>query len=84
LTIKQICVKVNKQVNLYVKEDSLMAINISGRKPNLRKRIRSHALNTTNSTQGLNLQVVRLEDGTRVRISAKEARTLRKAEKVDA
>ena len=61
-----------------------MAINITGRKPNLRKRLRSHALNTTNSTQGLNLQVVRLEDGTRVRISAKEARTLRKSEKVNA
>ena len=60
-----------------------MAINISSRKPNLRKRLRSHALNTTNSTQAFNLQVVRLEDGTRVRISAKEARTLRKAEKVN-
>ncbi len=60
-----------------------MAINISSRKPNKRKRIRSHALNTTNSTQNLNLQVVRLEDGTRVRISAKEARTLRKADKVE-
>ena len=59
-----------------------MAVNISGRKPNMKKRIRSHALNTTNSVQKLNLQVVRLEDGTRVRISAKEARTLRKAEKV--
>ncbi len=61
-----------------------MAINITSRKPNLRKRIRSHALNTTNSTQKLNLQVVRLEDGTKVRITAKEARTIRKAEKVDA
>lgn len=61
-----------------------MAINISRRKPNKRKRIRSHALNTTNSTQNLNLQVVRLEDGSRVRISAKEARTFRKAEKVKA
>ena len=61
-----------------------MAINISSRKPNKSKRIRSHALNTTNSTQNLNLQVVRLVDGTRVRISAKEARTLRKSEKVDA
>ena len=61
-----------------------MAINITGRKPNLRKRIRSHALNTTNSTQKLNIQVVRLEDGTKVRITAKEARTLRKAEKVEA
>lgn len=61
-----------------------MAINISNRKPNKSKRIRSHALNTTNSTQKLNLQVVRLEDGTRVRITTKEARTLRKAEKVSA
>ena len=60
-----------------------MAINISNRKPNLNKRTRSHALNTTNSTQALNLQVVRLEDGTKVRISAKEARILRKAEKVN-
>ena len=60
-----------------------MAINISSRKPNKRKRLRSHALNTTNSTQALNLQVVRLEDGTRVRVSAKEARTLRKAEKIN-
>lgn len=61
-----------------------MAINISNRKPNQKKRIRSHALNTTNSVQKLNLQVVRLEDGTRVRVTAKEARTLRKAEKVEA
>lgn len=61
-----------------------MAVNISSRKPNKNKRIRSHALNTTNSTQKLNLQVVRLEDGSRVRVSAKEARTFRKAEKVDA
>ncbi len=60
-----------------------MAINISSRKPNKSKRIRSHALNTTNSTQALNLQVVRLEDGTRVRMSAKEIRTFRKADKVN-
>ena len=60
-----------------------MAINITSRKPNMNKRIRSHALNTTNSTQKLNLQVVRLEDGTKVRISAKEARTLRKTEKMN-
>lgn len=60
-----------------------MAINISSRKPNKSKRLRSHALNTTNSVQKLNLQVVRLEDGTKVRISAKEARTLRKAEKIN-
>ena len=61
-----------------------MAINISNRKPNNSARDRSHALNTHNRRQKLNLQVVRLEDGTRVRISAKEARTLRKADKVNA
>lgn len=60
-----------------------MAINISSRKPNKNKRLRSHALNTTNSTQALNLQVVRLEDGSRVRMSAKEARTLRRSDSVE-
>lgn len=55
-----------------------MAINVSNRKPNCSARQRSHALNTTNRKQKLNLQVIRLEDGTRVRISAKEARTLKK------
>ncbi len=58
-----------------------MAVNVTGRKPNMKKRIRSHALNTTNSSQGLNLQVYRLEDGTKVRITAKEKRTLKKNEK---
>lgn len=58
-----------------------MAINVSNRKPNKRKRIRSRALNTTNSTQNLNLQVYRLEDGTKVRISTKEMRTLLKNQK---
>ncbi len=55
-----------------------MAINISNRKPNCKARERSHALNTTNRKQKLNLQVVRLGDGTKVRISAKEKRTLYK------
>lgn len=59
-----------------------MAINLSNRKPNKSKNLRSHALNTTNSTQNLNLQVVRLEDGTRVRLSAKEIKTARKVNKV--
>lgn len=58
-----------------------MAVNVTGRKPNKKKRIRSHALNTTNSSQDLNLQVYRLEDGTKVRITAKEKRTLKKNEK---
>ena len=55
-----------------------MAINVSNRKPNCSARQRSHALNTSNRKQSLNLQVVRLMDGTRVRVSAKEARTLKK------
>lgn len=55
-----------------------MAINVTERKPNF-KNIRSHALNATRKKQGLNLQVVRTMDGRRVRISAKEARLLKKA-----
>ena len=55
-----------------------MAINVSNRKPNNSARARSHALNTTNRRQKLNLQVVRLEDGRRVRVTTKEKRTLLK------
>ena len=58
-----------------------MGKNLSCKKPNSANK-RSHALNSTKTQQKVNLQVVRLEDGTRVRVSAKEARTLRKAEKV--
>lgn len=57
-----------------------MAKNITNRKPNV-KNLRSHALNATKKKQGLNLQVVRLEDGTRVRISTKDKRTLLKNQK---
>lgn len=55
-----------------------MAINVSNRKPNSSARKRSHALNTTNRNQKLNLQVVRLEDGRRVRVTTREKRTLLK------
>ena len=58
-----------------------MAINITSRKPNCKARNRSHALNKTNRKQKLNLQVVRLADGTRVRISSKEKRTIFKDDK---
>ncbi len=58
-----------------------MAVNVSIRKPNKKKRIRSHARNTTNSSQDLNLQVFRLQDGTKVRLTTKEKRTLLKNEK---
>jgi len=57
-----------------------MAVNITTRKDNV-KNLRSHALNATKKRQNLNLQVFRLEDGTKVRLSAKEIRTLRKNEK---
>lgn len=56
-----------------------MATNISNRKPNF-KNLRSHARNKTSKKQGLNLQVVRLENGEKVRLSAKEIRTLKKEE----
>lgn len=57
-----------------------MAVNVSKRTGNV-KNTRSHALNANKKRQNLNLQVYRLEDGTKVRISAKEKRTLLKNEK---
>ncbi len=57
-----------------------MAINVSNRVGNVKNK-RSHALNATKKRQNLNLQVVRLEDGTKVRISTKEKRTLLKGQK---
>ena len=59
-----------------------MAVNITTRRDNV-KNIRSHALNATKKRQNLNLQVYRLEDGTKVRLSAKEIRTLRKEQPND-
>lgn len=53
-----------------------MAVNLSGRKPNF-KNLRSHALNTTKKKQKLNLQAVNI-DGKKLRLSAKELKTLRK------
>lgn len=60
-----------------------MAVNVSKKKPLFGNK-RSHALNATRKKQSANLQVVTLEDGTKVRLSAREIRTLRKDEKVDA
>ena len=57
-----------------------MAVNVSKRNGNV-KNIRSHALNATKTRQNVNLQVYRLEDGTKVRLSTKEIRTLKKSEK---
>ena len=58
-----------------------MAVKITNKKPLFGNK-RSHALNATRKKQGVNLQVVRLEDGTKVRVSARELRTARKDEKV--
>ena len=54
-----------------------MAVNVSNRKGNV-KNIRSHALNTTKIRQKTNLQVVKLDDGSKVRLSVKEIRTMNK------
>ncbi len=60
-----------------------MAINITNRKPNV-KNLCSHANNKTKKKQGLNLVVVRDVTGKKYRISAKELRTLKKDQKVEA
>lgn len=57
-----------------------MAINISQRTGNVKNK-RSHALNATKTRQKLNLQVYRLDDGTKTRLSTKEKRTLLKNQK---
>ncbi len=54
-----------------------MAIKATTRKP-LKGNDRSHALNTSKRARKLNLQVHTLEDGTKVRLTAREKRTLRK------
>ncbi len=57
-----------------------MPVNVTTRKGNVKNK-RSHALNATKTRQNLNLQVYRLEDGTKVRLSTKEKRTLLKNDK---
>lgn len=54
-----------------------MAINVSNRTGNV-KNLRSHSLRATKKRQKLNLQVVRLDDGSKVRMSTKEKRELLK------
>ena len=57
-----------------------MAVNVTNRTGNVKNK-RSHALNATKTRQKLNLQVVRLDDGSKVRMSTKEKRTLLKNQK---
>ena len=57
-----------------------MAVNVTNRTGNVKNK-RSHALNATKTRQKLNLQVVRLDDGSKVRMSTKEKRALLKNQK---
>ena len=63
------------------KGGEIMAIKVTNKKP-LTGNKRSHALNATKMQQKPNLQVVRLEDGTKVRMSAREIRNMRKQQAV--
>ena len=60
-----------------------MAVNVSYKVPNSANS-RSHSLRSSKRQQKLNLQVVRLEDGTKVRMTAREKKTLLKDEKIAA
>lgn len=59
-----------------------MAVKITNKKPLFGNR-RSKALNATRHAQRPNLQTVTLENGLKVRISARELRSLKKNNKVD-
>ena len=61
----------------YLKEGDNMAIKATSKKPLFGNR-RSHALNATKHTQKLNLQNVTLSDGTKVKVTAREAKKYRK------
>ena len=67
---------------MYQKEEKEMAVKVSNKKPLFGNK-RSHALNATRKKQSVNLQVVTLEDGTKVRLSAREIRTSKKNKKVE-
>ncbi len=54
-----------------------MAVKATNKKP-LSGNRRSHSCKATKHTQKVNLQLVTLEDGTKVKMSAREKRTLNK------
>ena len=57
-----------------------MAVKVTNKKPLAGNR-RSHSCRATKHMQKVNLKKVVLEDGTVVRMSAREKRTLNKSEK---
>ena len=60
-----------------------MAKNVTNKKPLAGNR-RSHSCRATKHSQKVNLQLVTLADGSKVRMSAREKRTLAKADKMAA
>ena len=54
-----------------------MAIKATNKKPLFGNR-RSHACNATKHAQNLNLQNVTLDDGTKVRVTVREAKKFKK------
>jgi len=59
-----------------------MATKATGKKPLFGNR-RSHALNATRHAQKLNLQNVTLEDGTKIKVTAREAKKYKKNTKLN-
>ena len=57
-----------------------MAVKATNKKP-LSGNRRSHSCRATKHLQKVNLQLVTLADGSKVRMSAREKRTLNKSEK---
>ena len=57
-----------------------MAAKLTSKKP-LFGNNRSHSLNATRRSQKPNLQTVTLENGIKVRLSARELKTLKKGER---
>ena len=65
-------------VEILIKRRSeIMAIKATAKKPMFGNR-RSHACNATRHMQKLNLQNVTLEDGTKVKVTTREAKKYRK------
>lgn len=68
---------ISKEVEINSKMSDIMAVKATLKKPMFGNR-RSHALNATRHMQKLNLQNVILADGTKVKVTAREAKKYKK------
>lgn len=68
---------ISKEFFYITKEELIMAIKATAKKPLFGNR-RSHALNATRHAQKLNLQNVTLEDGTKIKVTTREAKKYKK------